>query len=298
MKLESFPHVSYDSLDAVVKEALGRNGQRSVNPDLDPMTRWLLQSGVEALTAIYMDDSKGLTQSDAVMDLRAPTAVDVLQAFTRIFEAHVGPAPRFTKEVLIVRWGNINAFRRDLIRFLYRPALSRFRVERVVSDLQARVPLLTLGDLVEKLAVSETLATINYPEMTLQVALPALFPSNAFIKAQAASTYFSRRRTWAAIYESIGSAYGFSIDSSSGYSMSDLATVLSVVVEGAWLRHVASVEAAILPTGERSIRVGELTLLEGGSHVSVVMVKAMLEHFTGHRWSHLQELRAETFLPP
>jgi hypothetical protein len=281
-----------DSLEGVVTHLTRRaqpggssRGSTRRSPDTDPTVRWFLDAGVELLTETYSyfkhreDDTAYASANDF---LRAIPDAKVMDRFELIADANGVAVGKNNKSRRKTLWAYANEYHQDLIAFIFRPYFHDSRMVDI-RDFLRQAGSLPLAQLVEALAVSETDEVTQAPEVQLQLALQASFPSDPRIRKYAQDLYEHQGRAWASIYEDIAAVYGIGIASGLALDWDDMSTIFNIVVEGAGIRR------KVQPS------LGELS---NGEHVSVRMIQMLLTTMTATAWSNLAELTGDlTQLP-
>ncbi|MBS44155.1 MAG: hypothetical protein CMH83_13520 [Nocardioides sp.] len=275
-----FPHLAGDDLGDVVLN-LAPRATRGGAAERDPnesLVRWLLEAGVVELSHRFSDfsppdDAASIPAYGSVNDLIGTVSLaEVMTRYRELCQAHGQDPGQANKALILRRWQYASRYQRDLVAFVFRPSFHRARMATIESDLARMTQTHTLGTLVETLAVTETDAVQSQRLLQLQLALVTAFPTHPEIQQRASESYAAQAAAWARIYARIDRCYGLGLTASGAAVFSDLAILLSTVVEGAHLRRQA-----------RAVN-GELS---DGSHVAVALVQHVLVSMTGVPWSQL-----------
>lgn len=254
-----------------------RDGSLGRNPN-EPKVRWFLEAGLRKLMAQFVNYAghEVLAYAPENEFLGTLSGVDVNSSFKALAAEYGVDVGAGNRGQLTTLWPRMSEFQQDLLQYVFRQS---FHDTRMV-EIQAALPELTsvpFGQLVESLAIAETDEVTHTPELQLQLALEASFPSEPRVKALSKALYEHQVTHWAEIYVQILDAYDLQIQEEAEITVSDLAIILNAIVEGATLRRNVATE---------------LGVLSSGAHVAVKTIQLLTSQLTGVPWAELEQRTA------
>lgn len=252
-----------------------RSGSKERDPN-EPGVRWLLESGLNALEKMYVShDSGGRFHGyDSLNALFASMTMDRVMAEFETLASDVDILPVTAhKSRIISRWEFLANFQADLVAYIFRPSIHRLRIEDLRVGYESRLAEMPFGDVFREVALWETAIVPDLPIFRIQTALPILFPNDTRILEASDRLYRQQMEMWAQMCGQVIDAYGLTLIPE--VSLTDLATMLRVVVDGGMARMC-------------STRRDEPST---DTPVEVRMMETLIAHALGRSWSELAHWR-------
>lgn len=257
-----------------------RRGAVARDPN-EPEVRWLLEAGIRALGEAVLDTSSN--SSGPVAYSHANSLFDTLpiERVMRCFrdmcvESGIDPGSA-NKARLIRRWSFAANYQLDLIAYLFRPEVHIRRLDAATERLAQILPDLTLRELVDAISEQESTLTPIATVYRLQHVMRMMFPADDVIRQYSARLYDLQISHWADAYRTVAIAYDLPLHSA-GATFTDLATVLGLAVEGAFVRSTGLPRHAICTDGTPAV---------------VAAVRSITAAAAGAPWAELADRRAD-----
>ena len=258
-----------------------RSGQVPRDPN-EPEVRWLLEAGLRALgeNVLHRTSSDGplaYTNANGLFDaLPVDRVMLAFREMTREAGLDVGSA---NKARLIRRWSFAANYQLDLVAYLFRPSVHAARIARAQDTLRAALPHLTFSQVVDHLTAQESTLAPMASIYRLQHVMRMMFPTDETIRRYAAALYDVQMKRWAPLYAEVAAAYRLpGLHGADPPVFTDLAPVLGLVVEGAFVRST-SLQAD--------------TARSDGTPTAVAAARAVIAAAAGVPWHDLADLRVD-----
>ena len=195
-----------DLLECLSRVRLGAVGEARVEWANDERTRDFCDLGLHLIYGRHgrRDASASLGESRLFRSLRP----DDLVNYAAIMIRGQARAERLTKDRWQRTWGNQGAFSKELIAYLYRPNLTRRRIEKMRLPVVEMARHLPLGEVIRRGTMAELQSACSYYPLGLAVIIESTLHTHPDIRPCVISDRELRAELWAGLYERMCSVYG------------------------------------------------------------------------------------------